>query len=223
MGLSPGSRGPAVTTTEELIRRLAAEPRPAPSVGWGITLAAVPALLAAFSLLALGWGFRTDLGRALGDPVVAMKVLLPTLTALVAVRGARHLARPDEQTGGQKAALMSLVGMALGLLALSLIRTPPEAWGAAVRGQTLVVCLLSILTLAILPTLFLLLALRRGATLAPSRSGALAGLGGGASAAALFALHCTEDNPLFFVTWYGAAILITTVLGAILGPRLLRW
>ena len=74
-----------------------------------------------------------------------------------------------------------------------------------------------------LPTMALLMALRRGASLAPVQSGALAGLGGGAAAAALYALHCPEDSPLFYVPWYGTGILMAGAAGAVLGGRLLRW
>ena len=65
--------------------------------------------------------------------------------------------------------------------------------------------------------------LRRGASLAPALSGALAGLTGGAAAAAIYALHCPEDHPLFFVTWYGAAVLLVAGAGALLGRQWLRW
>jgi hypothetical protein len=39
----------------------------------------------------------------------------------------------------------------------------------------------------------------------------------------LNAVHCTEDDPLFFITWYGAAILTLALLGALLGRKLLKW
>ena len=53
-----------------------------------------------------------------------------------------------------------------------------------------------------------------------ARSPALAS---GATAAAVFAIHCTEDSPLFYAVWYALAILIVTGLGAALGRRVLRW
>ena len=66
-------------------------------------------------------------------------------------------------------------------------------------------------------------ALRRGASTRPGLSGALAGLLSGGTAALVYSVHCTEDNPLFYATWYVLAILGATLVGAILGPRLLRW
>ena len=209
--------------TDELIRRLATDARPARTVAHGVALSFGPTLLAALTLLVLGWGLRADVLASFANPVTAIKPLLPALAALAAIVGALQLARPDGSAKGAMTPLLLLAGTAAGLVVLDLARTPAADWGEAIQGRTLVVCLLSIPALAVLPTLALLVALRRGASLAPARSGALAGLGGGAAAAALYALHCDEDAPLFFVTWYGVAIVATALLGAALGRRLLRW
>lgn len=212
-----------MTTTDELIRRLAAEPQPAPAVVRSLAERLLPALGLTLVLMILGWGLRPGFPSALADPLVASKAILPALGASFAIAGALRLARPEGRAGRAAAALLLLGAAALALLVLGLVRTPPEAWGPAFRGSTLVSCLLSIPLLAVVPTLALLLALRRGASLSPTRSGALAGLAGGAAATALYALHCTEDHPLFFVTWYGAATLLVAGAGALLGRRLLRW
>jgi hypothetical protein len=42
-------------------------------------------------------------------------------------------------------------------------------------------------------------------------------------ATSVYSLVCTEDSPLFYVTWYGLGILLVAGLGAALGARLLRW
>lgn len=209
--------------TDELIRRLATEARPERPVAHGVALSFGPALLAALTLLVLGWGLRVDVLASFASPVTAIKPLLPALVALAAIAGALQLARPDGSVKGATVPFLLIAGAVVGLVVLDLARTPAADWGEAVRGRTLVTCLLSIPALAVLPTLALLFALRRGASLAPVRSGALAGLGGGAAAAALYALHCDEDAPLFFVTWYGLGILATVLFGAALGRRLLRW
>ena len=41
--------------------------------------------------------------------------------------------------------------------------------------------------------------------------------------AAGYALSCTADSPLFFLTWYGAGIMFSAIAGALVGGRLLRW
>ena len=100
---------------------------------------------------------------------------------------------------------------------------PADDWGRAALGGTARSCLVAV-TLIALPLLGgALWALGRGASTRPRASGALAGLLAGAIAAAIYALHCTETSPLFYAIWYGLAILAVTGLGAVLGPRLLRW
>ena len=66
-------------------------------------------------------------------------------------------------------------------------------------------------------------ALRRGASTRPARTGALLGLAVGALATVGYSLHCTEDSPMFYVTWYGLGMGISAALGALAGRRLLRW
>ena len=50
-----------------------------------------------------------------------------------------------------------------------------------------------------------------------------AGLLAGALGALVYALHCPEMATPFLAVWYVVGMAIPTVLGAILGPRLLRW
>ena len=61
---------------------------------------------------------------------------------------------------------------------------------------------------------------------APTRlvwTGAGAGLLAGALGALVYALHCPEMATPFLAVWYVAGMAIPTALGAVLGPRLLRW
>ena len=54
-------------------------------------------------------------------------------------------------------------------------------------------------------------------------AGAAAGLGAGAWAATIYCLHCPEASALFVLTWYSLGILLATAIGALVGPRFLRW
>ena len=38
-----------------------------------------------------------------------------------------------------------------------------------------------------------------------------------------YAMHCIEDSPLFYVTWYGLAIGGVTLVSTLIGARVLRW
>jgi hypothetical protein len=68
-----------------------------------------------------------------------------------------------------------------------------------------------------------LIALRRGAPSSPGYAGAVAGLVSGGIAAALYALTCPDDSPLFIATWYSLAIAAVVAGTAWVGSRVLRW
>ena len=206
--------------TDDLIRALAGdtvvEPRPKLRLVW-----LVPALATGLVLLLLTFGPRPDLGTALRDPVSAMRLVLSLSLGGIALWAALRLARP-----GAAVALWPLAGVAgvaVGLWVAAYVATPPEALGMAVRGKTMVGCLTTIPLLALLPTAVVLRALRQGAPTRPTLTGAVAGLAGGGFAAAIYALHCTEDSPLFYVTWYGLAILAVATVSAISAKWALRW
>ena len=38
-----------------------------------------------------------------------------------------------------------------------------------------------------------------------------------------YALACTEASPAFVAVWYTLGIIVTGAVGALLGPRVLRW
>ena len=62
--------------------------------------------------------------------------------------------------------------------------------------------------------------------LAPTRlvlTGAVGGLLSGAVATLAYCLHCPEMGVAFWGVWYVLGMLLPTAIGALLGPRLLRW
>jgi hypothetical protein len=42
-------------------------------------------------------------------------------------------------------------------------------------------------------------------------------------AATLYALHCTDDSPLFVALWYTPGVLLVSAIGATLASRVARW
>ena len=68
-----------------------------------------------------------------------------------------------------------------------------------------------------------LLGLRHGAPTRPAAAGAIAGLLSAGLAATLYASHCTDDSPLFVVTWYTIAAALVASVGALAGARVLRF
>ena len=53
--------------------------------------------------------------------------------------------------------------------------------------------------------------------------GAIAGLVSAGLAATLYAAHCSDDSPLFVVTWYTIATALVTAVGALVGSKVLRF
>jgi hypothetical protein len=66
-------------------------------------------------------------------------------------------------------------------------------------------------------------ALRRQAPLQLAAAGAAAGLLAGGLAASFYALSCKEQGAGFVLVFYSAGIAISTAIGALIGPRILRW
>ena len=209
------------TTTPDLIAQLAAAPVPAAfvPVRAGVALGAAVCLGVALYLWSMGP--RPGLIAALLTPVSLAKTALPLLLFALALPLALRLSRP-----GAPAVLwpFAVAAALAGVLLIGAgLTTPSALLIPTIIGQTAVKCLTSILTLSALPILVGVILLRRGASTRPVLSGAMIGLAAGAGAAAGYALSCSEDSPLFYVTWYGAAISLATGIGAVIGSRLLRW
>lgn len=209
--------------TDDLIRTLAVDTLRAPSVQTTLMVGLLPALVLATLALWLTLGFRADLGTSLLTPVSATRILLTATLGLAASRLALVLARPEGAGIARLWPLAVVAALALGLLVWAYATTPAEARQMAIVGKTMTSCLVTIPLLSILPVAALHHTLRQGATTAPLRAGFVAGLAGSGLAAAIYALHCTEDSPLFYVTWYGLAIMMVTLISTLIASRSLRW
>jgi hypothetical protein len=207
--------------TDDLISALAqdtvAEARPAQVLAYALP----PAMLLSVALLWAFLGLRGDLGYALTSfPPLLRHVLTLGLFAVAGALGWRLL-RPEGRASLATLFIPALAAIAI--LAWGFLATPSEGWQMALQGKTQMVCLIWVPLLSIAPVGAFLLAFRQGAPDRPALSGALAGLAGSGLGAAIYALHCIEDSPLFFVTWYGVAIAGVTLVASLLGARLLRW
>ena len=104
-----------------------------------------------------------------------------------------------------------------------LARTPARDWLAMWLGQSWMVCPWLVLALALPIFGGLLWSFRALAPVRLRAAGATAGLSAGAWAATIYCLHCPEASAIFVLTWYSLGIVLACGLGALLGPRLLRW
>ncbi len=109
------------------------------------------------------------------------------------------------------------------IAAISLATAPRSHWETMVFGSYWLECLIAIPTVAVVPFAAIMSAVRRAAPTDLVRTGALAGLVAGGVSATAYALHCMDDLLPFIALWYGGTIVLCTVTGAVLGPKLLRW
>ncbi|MDR7123498.1 DUF1109 domain-containing protein [Pseudotabrizicola sp. 4114] len=207
-------------STRDLIRDLAAAPAPVPfnpvaTAGGMLTLLVIGLV----PFLAVS-GLRPDLAAAWEQLPVQAKTVLPVLLSISAIWLALRSSRPEARL-----ALWPLAVPAAPAIALVLWRLAGAEGSllSETMGQTALVCLGSITLLSALPLAAGVCLLRRAAPTRPVLTGTLLGIAAAAGVTAGYALHCTEDSPLFFVTWYGLAIGIVGMTGAWLGHQFLRW
>ena len=90
-------------------------------------------------------------------------------------------------------------------------------------GHNSLWCMAMIPLLGVAPLAAGMWALRQAAPVRPALTGAVVGMLSAGIAGFLYALHCTDDSPLFVAIWYSLATALLTLAGALLGRRLLRW
>jgi hypothetical protein len=165
---------------------------------------------------------RPDIASALQTYSFFFKLIVAMLLATAAIVLLPEAARPLAGTRREWLLALAPVLLLAGVLA-ELLDKPADTWTLHLVGHNAVHCLSLIPVLSLAPAVCMLLALRHGAPSRPGVAGALAGLAGGGLGAALYALTCRDDSPLFVVTWYSIAIAIVTIASALAGKRLLRW
>lgn len=211
--------------TDELINMLASN---APAVDRGIVarrfgIAVVIGLLLALLMLLTFFGIRPDIGEIAATPLFWAKLALPATLLGGALLVTTRLARPGVPVGNGWATLAApVIAVWLAALGLLLSVSANSRW-ALVLGETWRVCPLNIALLSI-PTFLCVFWAIRG--LAPTRlrlAGGAGGLLAGSMATLAYSLHCPEMSVAFWAVWYVLGMLIPTVIGALLGPRLLRW
>jgi hypothetical protein len=211
--------------TDDLITRLSADvPRVRRhAVGWRLGLGAAGGMLISLAIVVSAMGVRPDLSVAMHGFSFWMKWGYTISLSIAAVVVTAQLARPDSTRLRWLWLLAIPVLLLAGLGVLELLRTPPGQWLAMWLGESWMVCPWRVLALAAPIFVGLLWSFRR---LAPTRlraAGAAAGLAAGAFAATVYCIHCPEVSAIFVLTWYSLGILLAASVGALLGPRLLRW
>jgi len=188
---------------------------------WALVVGSV----AAFVVMLATVGVRSDFAGATHQIFMALKLLF---TLSLIGTGAVFLIKSMRPGQGSRKLFQLvfvpfLVAGSAGLVALALAAARSESCTMMMMGMRWQTCLLCIPLFAIIPFLALIWALRQGAPTNLTRAGAVAGLVAGALGATAYAFHCGDDSLPFIAIWYGGSIALCTFIGAMLGPKLLRW
>lgn len=187
----------------------------------GIALATGTAIAIGVALVALG--VRVDLTTPSAVIFLVLKLVFAISTVGAASVYLARLARP----GGEQRVSPGLAALPFGailvLAGVSLGQAPSSHWDRMVMGDQWLECLISIPIIAVVPFAIVIWAVRQAAPTNLVRTGAFSGLVAGGVSAVAYALHCTDDSLPFVALWYGGTIVLCTLAGALLGPRLLRW
>ncbi|MEH2508295.1 MULTISPECIES: DUF1109 domain-containing protein [unclassified Bradyrhizobium] len=211
--------------TDDLVALLSTnlEPVDRKAVVRSLYVAIATAAIAALGIAFAGLGLRPDLTTTRALIYLTIKLAFAVGVVGLAMTYLVRLARPGSERRMSLFLIVMPFLIVLILAAVSLGSAPPAHWGRMIVGDEWLECLLSIPVIAIVPFAVSIWAVRKGAPTNLSRAGAFAGLIAGGVSATAYALHCTDDSLPFIAVWYGGTIVLCTLAGALLGPRLLRW
>jgi hypothetical protein len=211
--------------TGRLVAMLArdAEPVVRGAAGRRLGAALLAGSAAAVVLMLVLLGLRPDLREAAGDPMFWVKLGVPAVLLASALAACTRLGRPGTRLGSAGVMLLLPIAAIWLLAAHTLASVPAAARVALVLGDSSAACVVSIALLATPVFIAAFWAMQGLAPTRPALAGAFSGLLAGAAGALVYALHCPEMAAPFIATWYLLGIAGPAVVGAILGPVLLRW
>lgn len=179
--------------------------------------------LGAALLMTIGLGVRPDLAAAAHLPMFWVKLAFPAVLLASTLSAVLRLSRPGMQLGRVLPAIAAPVVVMWIVAVAMLLFATPAARGELLFGMSWSVCPLYIATLSAPAFVALLWAMKGMAPTRPMMAGGACGLLAGALGALVYALHCPEMAAPFIAIWYLLGMLIPSAVGAVIGPRLLRF
>lgn len=152
-----------------------------------------------------------------GTAAVIMKLAFAFGATLLASAAAYRLAIP-----GRSAASLVMLA-ALPFAAASFLTLLELGTRNAELGTTLLRCVFAIASLWPLCFAAALFSLKSLASTTPRIASAAASLTGAALAASAYGFWCPESSSTFLLLGYALPLAVLTLLGLVIGPRLLRW
>lgn len=211
--------------TDQLIDMLSTNVERVDRSRLGTTLASAlgAGAIVAFCAMLATVGLRPDLAGGENLAFLALKLLFTLSLLGLGASSLMRAMRPGRETH-KPFMLTFLPFVAAGIVALAALAiVPPSAWQSMILGTMWAAPLICIPLFAIIPFGVLIWALRKGAPTNLRRTGAMAGLVAGAVGASAYAFACPVNSIPFIAVWYGAGIALCILIGALVGPRLLRW
>jgi len=211
--------------SSDLIRSLAGELTPVPpgKTRNDLLLGLSLGTLVSFAGMVAVYGVQPDLISVAHGGPLAMKACYTLSLAAIAGSMLMPMLRPGKLVPDRGTLFVFPVLLLVGLAVLQTATTsdadPMSLW----LGSSWQRCppRIAILTAPIFAGACW--AIRRQAPLRLRATGALAGLVSGGIAATMYAFACKENGPGFVLVWYTLGIAISTAVGAMIGPRVLRW
>jgi hypothetical protein len=209
--------------TEDLIRALAADgTQPVSPIARTLLNALLGGTALSLGLFAVMLHPRDDLMQALHTPAFIFKLLVAAALTATAATLLSQTARPLPPLRSYSILMLAPALLAAGVV-IDLWVMPAHTWFSRLIGHNALHCLAAIPLLSLPMMACLLVALMRGAPKQAAVAGAVAGLVSGGLGAALYALTCPDDSPLFVGTWYSIAVVLVTGASTYIGTRALRW
>jgi hypothetical protein len=210
--------------TDQLIRSLAADncyhPRP---VGFVLALALLAAAPVSLLIFFAELGVRPDVMTAMHNPFFDLKFAVTLALASAAIVASLHLSRPEASLRGYGWLFVIPAGLLAAGIGGEMMLPQRLPIMTRLVGDNSKICMTAIPVMSLPLLIAALIGLRHGAPARPAVSGAIAGLLSAGIAATFYASHCTDDSPLFVATWYTIATAIVTVIGALVGSKVLRF
>jgi hypothetical protein len=211
--------------TDDLISLLARQAQPvdrrAPARRFGFAL--LCGLASATVLMAVFLGVRPDLRQVIPMPIFWLRLGFAVAVGAGALVVTLRLSRPGVRVGAGWMGLSLPIAAAWIASAVIVLGAPADDRLPLILGHTWKICSTIIAVLSLPSFAAMLWAVRSMAPVRLRLAGASAGMLAGATAAVAYCLHCPEMAPPFWSVWYLLGMLAPAALGALLGPRVLRW
>jgi hypothetical protein len=211
--------------TERLIDMLSTNVEPVKggqlwkTLAWAIAVSGI----AAFGVMVATVGIRNDVAAGREPISIALELVFSlSLVAAGAVILMKSMIPGQEERKRSSTVLLPLFAASAAAIAM-LVRHGPITPTGMMGSAAAALCMMCIPFFAVIPFAVLIWVLRKGAPTDLRRCGAVAGLVAGAIGATVYSFNCPSDALPFVAFWYAAAIGLCAIIGAQLGPRLLRW